>query len=224
MVLALAGLLLSAPGCAAQPQAAPQRAVPGPGAPTAAAAPAGVPPAAIVYRGAILRAWEHYFDLSEPASIAFAQIHQESRWKTDARSPVGASGLGQFMPATAEWIHGMLPADVRADCPARSGCPTDPGWAIAALARFDYLLFREQAWATPWTDHWAAALAAYNGGSGWLAKERKAAAARGIPANGWFGKVELVCIRSAAACRENREYPVVILNRWRPIYRAWLGD
>jgi soluble lytic murein transglycosylase-like protein len=219
----LAGLMAWS-GCAveAQPRLE-SRALAVPATRTSTAAP-DVPAAAIVYRAAILRAWEHYFDLAEPASIAFAQIHQESRWKADARSPVGAAGLGQFMPATAEWIHGMLPADVRAACPVKSGCPTDPGWAIAALARFDYLLFREQSWASPWEDHWAAVLAAYNGGSGWLVKERKEAAARGIPADGWYGKVERVCIRSAAACKENRHYPIVIMRTWRPLYRGWLGD
>lgn len=226
----LAGLaLLAIAGCLQRAESGPAPSTaPSPSVASAAPAPAGDPPgipaAAVVYRAAILRAWEYYFDLAEPASIAFAQIHQESRWKADARSPVGASGLGQFMPATAEWIHGMLPADVRASCPVKSGCPTDPGWAIAALSRFDYLLFREQRWASPWEDHWAAVLAAYNGGSGWLAKERKEAAAQGIPADGWYGKVERVCIRSAAACKENRHYPIVIMRTWRPLYRGWLGD
>lgn len=186
--------------------------------------PEAIPPQAERYARTLARAWQHYFDLAEPASIGFAQVHQESRWKATARSPVGASGLGQFMPATADWIHELLPADVQAECGAARGCPEDPRWALEALAKFDYLLHRGAGWAAPAEDRWAVALAGYNGGEGWIRRERAAAAQRGVAADGWFDKLETVCLRSAAACRENREYPRVILRRWRPLYAGWLGD
>ena len=42
------------------------------------------------------------FDLS-PALIE-ALVWQESRWRADARSPVGAQGLAQLMPGTARYL------------------------------------------------------------------------------------------------------------------------
>lgn len=35
-----------------------------------------------------------------PAEVLAAQINQESSWQADARSPVGARGIAQFMPRT----------------------------------------------------------------------------------------------------------------------------
>jgi soluble lytic murein transglycosylase-like protein len=48
------------------------------------------------------------FDLS--ASLLEALVWQESRWREDARSPVGAQGLAQLMPGTARYL-GVNPAD-----------------------------------------------------------------------------------------------------------------
>lgn len=48
------------------------------------------------------------FDLS-PALIE-ALVWQESRWRPNARSPVGARGLAQLMPATARYL-GVDPDD-----------------------------------------------------------------------------------------------------------------
>src|SRR3546814_18201534 len=42
-------------------------------------------------------------DLLDPAWV-YGLIRQESRFITDARSRVGASGLMQLMPATARWV------------------------------------------------------------------------------------------------------------------------
>lgn len=48
------------------------------------------------------------FDLS-PALME-AVVWQESRWREDARSPVGAQGLAQLMPGTARYL-GVNPND-----------------------------------------------------------------------------------------------------------------
>lgn len=48
------------------------------------------------------------FDLSP--SLMEALVWQESRWREDARSPVGAQGLAQLMPGTARYL-GVDPND-----------------------------------------------------------------------------------------------------------------
>ena len=114
--------------------------------------------------------------------------------------------------------------------PNSRGCPEDPVWALTALAKFDYLLFREQAAFTPREDHWAATLAAYNGGSGNLKKEKnlcretQAGGRVGCLETKWYGNVEMTCIRTPANCAENRDYPILIMRKWRLLYVAWLGE
>jgi len=50
----------------------------------------------------------HRYDLSP--SLIEALVWQESRWRADARSPVGARGLAQLMPGTARDL-GVNPDD-----------------------------------------------------------------------------------------------------------------
>jgi soluble lytic murein transglycosylase-like protein len=63
-----------------------------------------------------------------------AQLHQESGWRPDAVSPVGAQGLAQFMPATADWISQLMPG-------LNSREPFNPAWAIRALVSYDRWLW-----------------------------------------------------------------------------------
>ena len=60
-----------------------------------------------VYRAKVAELAER-FDLS--ASLIEAMVWQESRWRHDAVSPVGAQGLAQLMPATAREL-GVDPSD-----------------------------------------------------------------------------------------------------------------
>jgi soluble lytic murein transglycosylase-like protein len=83
------------------------------------------------------------FDLS-PALIE-ALVWQESRWRSDAVSPVGARGLAQLMPGTAREL-GVDPADPFANLEGGAR------YLRAQLDRFDGDLER--------------ALAAYNAGPG----------------------------------------------------------
>ena len=69
------------------------------------AAHAGAVPAAY---SAKVRELSARFDLS-PALIE-ALVWQESRWRANARSPVGARGLAQLMPGTARYL-GVDPDD-----------------------------------------------------------------------------------------------------------------
>lgn len=92
------------------------------------------------------------FDLS-PALIE-ALVWQESRWRADAVSPVGARGLAQLMPGTAREL-GVDPRDPHANLEGGAR------YLRAQLDRFDGNVEK--------------ALAAYNAGPG------RVAAAGGIP-------------------------------------------
>ena len=52
--------------------------------------------------------------------------------------------------------------------------------------------------------------------------ERAEAKKQGLDDTRWVSLAN-ICLRSAASCRENRGYPSVILDRWRPLYQGWLG-
>lgn len=182
-----------------------------------------IPAPAVQWRTYGIRVWRVHFALAEPPAILFGQIHQESRWRCDAVSPVGAQGCAQFMPATAVWIQTLLPDDVRALCSAREGCPTSPRWALAAAALYDWRLWTALAEIPTASDRWAMALVGYNGGPGWVRRERDDARRQGRDPERWWGSVEEVCLRAGWACRESRAYPTVILRQWVPLYTAWLG-
>ena len=238
-------LFLAVAGCgrdkpSASPPGTPPPAAPAPPTPTPAPAPASVvdadtvaaedstdhvvsvtpqeiPRQAAAYRGNFIRIWRFYFALAESPTIGFAQVHQESRWKADARSKY-AAGLAQFTPETAADFSRLLPAEIRAACPGKSGCPLDPNWALHALSLYDFRLHKMHSWAATNDDRWRLALASYNGGAGWIMKER----ARAGGSARWQDIVDN-CMRAAASCQENREYPVRILEKWRPLYQRWLG-
>ncbi|HFH4259005.1 TPA: lytic transglycosylase domain-containing protein, partial [Pseudomonas aeruginosa] len=65
---------------------------------------------------------------------------------------------------------------------------------------------------------------AYNGGQGWVNRDRRLASASGADQLAWFDSVERFNAgRSAANFRENRNYPRLILLRYERIYLQW-GD
>jgi soluble lytic murein transglycosylase-like protein len=207
-------------GCGVVPEPTP---APTAVVPVAAAAPAQIPHTAVVFRRELIQVWQGYFALAQPPAIGFAQIDVESSWRPEVVNAIGAAGLGQFMPGTAEWIETLLPADVQRQCDRTAGCPLDPHWAIAALCRYDWVLWGQNAVAAADRERWGFTLAGYNGGQGNVNKERARAQALGKPWRAWFDGVETVCLRSEAACRENRRYPRLILDDRAPRYRAWLG-
>lgn len=88
-----------------------------------------------------------------PADLLARVLHQESRFRPDiidgrVRSPVGAAGIAQFMPATA--------AEFGID-------PLNPAQAIPAAARYLRRLYNR-------FGDWPRALAAYNWGQGNVAR------------------------------------------------------
>ena len=163
-----------------------------------------IPRAAQQYRRDLARNAHMIWGLNAPVATFAAQIHQESGWRPDARSPF-AHGLAQFTSATADWIGDLDPALAAADT-------GNPVWALRALVRYDAWLYaRVPAASNAPCARMSQTLRAYNGGLGWLQKEAKT----GRPC---------AAFRSLANCRENLGYPQRILTRYEPIYvRAGWG-
>lgn len=177
---------------------------------------ADVPREAIRQRAELTRNAQMVWGLNAPVSVFAAQIHQESGWRGDVHSPVGAQGMAQFMPATAAWIASAYPA-------LRSGDPNNPVWAMRAMATYDkYLWDRISAFDD--CQRMAMTLSAYNGGLGWLQRDQKTAFSSGLDEPSrmrWFNGIERFNAgRSAAAWRENRDYPRRILLVHQPGYIA----
>jgi len=181
---------------------------------SATAHSAGIPRAAEAHRRDLVRTSRVVWGLGAPVAVLAGQVHQESAWNPQARS-AHAAGLAQFTPATAEWIGGLFPAELG------DKAPLDPRWAMRALCRYDKRLWDAYAWAATACDRWAFVLSAYNGGPGWVPRDRRMAAAAGADDTRWFGVVENYTSRSAAATRENRAYPRRILLKHQVLYRVW---
>jgi soluble lytic murein transglycosylase-like protein len=71
-----------------------------------------IPAQANTYRARLTREARAAWGLEAPGALFAAQVHQESGWREDARSLVGALGLAQFMPGTAAWIARLYPTDL----------------------------------------------------------------------------------------------------------------
>ncbi|MCI0658880.1 MAG: transglycosylase SLT domain-containing protein, partial [Acidobacteria bacterium] len=173
-----------------------------------------IPPAAEHYRYRLTQEVRFYMGVNEPVSRMAAQTHQESAWRAGICSRF-ACGLSQFTEATAKDMARMYPKDLE----GRSA-PLDPAWALRAQVL--YMNRLRAGLANFGEDAHAAALVGYNGGSGWLLRERKACALHtqaDCDPQRWFGHVEHHCLRAKWACEENRDYPRKILFRWEPLYR-----
>lgn len=169
------------------------------------AAMAQIPPDASRYKRDLIRNAKAVWGLDAPTSTFAAQIHQESGWRSDAVSPVGATGLSQFMPKTATWFSGLVPE-------LADNAPTNPAWAIRALVEYDKWLYDRVPYTWSHCERMAFVLSSYNGGLGWLIKDVELATRRGADPQLWFGHVERFNGgRSDAAFRENRTYPIRIL-------------
>jgi len=175
---------------------------------------ASYPPQAERYRRDLVRSARFVFGMGAPIAVLAAQVHQESAWRPTARSAY-ASGLAQFTPDTVKTMARMYPAELGSEQ------PLDPRWALLALCRYDARLLGMFTGASP-ADRWAFALAAYNGGPGWIIRDRAKAKAQGLDHQAWFGQVEAANSgRALQFYRENRDYPRRILLRHQPLYLSW---
>lgn len=193
-----------------------------PGAAQAATPSVRVPTVSTMYRLRIEREAARNFGLDAPVARLAAQIHQESGWNPKAASAY-AHGLAQFTPATAKWLPSVCPAVGPPDA-------WDPDWSLRAQACYVAWLhgrvqpFVHAGQLSP-CSRWNFALRGYNGGTGWLNKERLAAQRAGDDANDWRA-VELHRVRAAWAFKENIGYPRRILLVIEPQYLAagWPGQ
>jgi soluble lytic murein transglycosylase-like protein len=180
-------------------------------------ADAAQPPAAAQqYRNDVIRNARIDWGLNAPIADFAAQLHQESGWNPRAVSPVGARGLAQFMPSTSAWISNAIPA-------LAANQPFNPSWAIRALTSYDRWLWQRISAANS-CEQIAMTLSGYNGGLGWVQRDQKLAAQRGLDSQRWFSQVATVNAgRHDAAWRENRHYPQRILLELAPRYLTWGG-
>lgn len=212
----------------------------------AATARGEIPRAARKYLPQVVRE-AHYRNL-DPA-IAAGQIHQESRWDSSATSAF-AAGLAQFTPETEAWVKSTFPRQLE-----NGAGSSDPRWAIRAMCLYDrWLLDRlaqeprdnngaaKPAETAPYNpgresplrgQSYPDALRAYNGGLGYVVKERSCTVStpsqpspsQGDGAGGVRKSASAAfdcCrrFRTGKSCTENLAYPEMILTHWAPMYRA----
>lgn len=186
---------------------------------SAAAAPATVlPDVPPLYRLMVEREVAEVWGLNAPVARIAAQITQESSWNPRAASQY-AMGMAQFTPPTAAWIAQRFP-DQLGDFD-----PWNPQHAIRAMVIYDHWLLTRVGGAASECDRWAFTLSAYNGGLGWVKRDKQRASASGADPSIWFGHVDAHSARAGWAIRENRRYVERILLRLEPAYvqAGWSG-
>lgn len=180
-----------------------------------------IPPQAAMYRLWVEQAASEQWGVSAPTARLAAQLHQESLWQARAKSRVGAIGIAQFMPATAKWIAERFPDQLG------QFDPWDPRQSIRGAAIYDRWLYdrvRPMAGGLDACSRWAFTLRGYNGGAGWVSRERKLADRAGDDPDNWLA-VEAHNARAGWAHHENTRYPRRILLVLEPAYIAagWAG-
>ena len=178
------------------------------------AAQAQVPTAAQRHRHTLTLEAYRQWGLGAPVAVFAAQVHQESGWRPDAVSHVGARGLSQFMPATARWWCERT-GTAAADC-----VPTNPTWALRAMVGYNKYLYDRTPIRYAERDRLWVMLRAYNGGLGHWQNEARAT---GLTAP-TREQVDAACgkaRRHITHCRENLGYPSRIMITLQPRYAGW---
>jgi hypothetical protein len=179
---------------------------------TASAAPV-LPPHSWKWKWELTRQARLVWGLDAPIGTFAAQIHQESGWKHNAQSPVGAQGMAQFMPKTADWIAEEYPEELGFND------PLNPVWAIRALIRFDRWIW-DRVSAVNDCERMAKVMSGYNGGLRMLERETEKAKSLRLDPERWWGHVRSVTgVRADWAWQENRTYVDRILLEIEDRYR-----
>lgn len=165
------------------------------------------PPKARQYRAELTRNARTVWGLAAPIPVLAAQLQQESDWNPNARSPVGAAGMCQFMPATAR------------DFPDAQGQVDvySPAWCLRAQSEYMHSLHAAVRY-DDGCNRMGAALSSYNGGLGWHNKRQ----ARAMTPQDFWNDVRVINPGiTAANQRENEDYPLRIVYKLQPAYRTW---
>lgn len=126
-----------------------------------AVAAAARPPAPAVerWRGLVVDQVVVVWGTDRYAALTGAQIERESSGNPNAKSPAGACGLMQIMPATGRELQQRYKR-IRGHC-------RDPTWSVAMGVRYTYVMHRTQARTTSVRcEQWRRAFGAYNYGPG----------------------------------------------------------
>jgi len=143
---------------------------------SASSASAQIARACEQYQTLITRSALQTFGPDAPVATLAAQLHLESACREAVSSHVGAQGMAQFMPATAADMARLHPQDC---APA---APFSARWAVACRDRYMRGLLEQYSDAATESDQWAFALSAYNGGAGWVRRDRLACDVAPFPA------------------------------------------
>ena len=148
--------------------------------------------------------------------LIVAQMYQESRFDPEATSHVGAEGLMQIMPETAEDIGAQ-----NLDDPADS---IKAGIKYLAMMRDQFendLVLEDRTWFS---------LASYNAGFGRVKRARQLATEMGLDADRWFGNVEKAMLVLAKPYKKDGELihncrcgeTVVYVHEIRALYNNYV--
>lgn len=101
-----------------------------------------------------------------PWRLLKAQYYQESRLRPEARSPAGAEGIAQFMPATWTEVSRAMGREL---VDRRLAAPSIEAGAF-------YMARLRRSWSSPrpWQDRHRLALASYNAGIGHILAAQRA--------------------------------------------------
>lgn len=148
-------------------------------------------------RGAVydlsIKKWSGIYTPDIPWYWNKAQIKAESAFDTNAQSPVGAKGLGQFMPDT--WSN--MQSQLRFDGPS-----TNPSLNIQAHAYYMNYLRSQFKKPRPEVDKHSLALASYNAGLGNILK----AQAKAGNTLYWEPTSKALCYVTGKHCVETNTY------------------
>jgi len=160
------------------------------------------------YRPQVIREARYHIGMDAPHHLFLGQIEQESRCNEGVTAFDGGMGLGQFMPATAEWIHEK---EEELQEISVEPAPYDPRWSIRALILYDRWLYGVVA-----CPGWYFVFRGYNGGCGMINKEIRLAGSCDYYLVEQQCKRKIIRLKSGRSldmCRVNIEYPYLVFEK-----------
>lgn len=159
----------------------------------------------------------YFIGHNAPAHYFMGQIEQESRCYEGITAFDGGMGLGQFMPATADWMQAREAALKEFGIDPQ---PYNPRWAIRALILYDRWLrnssiIRQCEAVQDWVA-WYFVFRAYNGGLSNLNKEIVSAGLCDPPVVEAYCKRKVIRLKNGSLldlCKVNIEYPFLIFEK-----------